>query len=929
MLEKLRSRGIPVLFQHGEIPISTISRARSDSSSSLALPHTSQEQSDQPKTSEGRGNVLDDHKENCKEYAPSSRVHNPELDPSEQSRILSFTGNELAQILSGPNPSTPRSVRGHTHIFNIDLSQNLNIHLHYHQHNHTTIINQAPAILPSHEPEVQVERARTPTPGISMDIRALSPIIVDEESMSFFSLSTSSDDRASSIIGTEESESFFSFTTTSDADLEVKIRVVSLIGTSESSDLSPSQAWQSQPEVVSATSSTTSDSGLQDIVPSTSITPAQVGSCLREHLPLSAVSTPYDQQGTSFQFAAESASAVTPRNRDAVYVNSIDSEEVRQELAALLLASGAVEISPSADAHDHSPELDVNNGRVTESYQTGYAHSRQEPSSSQTGLTAQPLSPDVHKRLPLSPVLTSYDQEGTSFAHGVGVGIGTSSLAFGLIGTPPKSTDDVEMKGKSLLAEGAKVKRGTDIENRNDASASKPLRQRLASIISRAMGSNNGSNGTKPASIAVSVPTATPATALPSSPVPFPDVNAGATRSSQGPMPAPRLRTASMPSIYPSPPLVSPTATPALPTSLSESTPSFPPQARMRSRSNATKPSPLPIGVLPYALQTAAPRTNSTPMTTTITSTSNPAPPHAITGGHSTSVTAGPARPLTLVPRIRPQASDMSHSSDSTTFSVADPTSASTSRSSVSLSIDDAADNDESSDGLELEEDDGAYYVKAFMRSYNRGRKQKRVPKPTPEQEDDGNITETDNVPRAAARKSMTFKRSSKHSELRSPFISKTPPIALPNSPPPSISPLSVLPVSISSSVDLPDHDSDPFTAAPSPTILSTPSSTSPSTPTSLQSYPYRLHPHSLQASKSMNTLPKIDVGNGSTPKAIHRKSRVRPSNIKSKSLMSPGDLPPSRAWQTQPEIVPSTSSTTSDPSLRTIVPKYHIPVSC
>ncbi|KAK1219081.1 hypothetical protein PQX77_018211 [Marasmius sp. AFHP31] len=664
--------------------------------------------------------------------------------------------------------------------------------------------------------------------------------------------------------------------------------------------------------------------------------------------------------------AIEQPPVVTPRNRDAVYIDAVDSEEVQRRLAALVLASGAVD---TPDGADISPELN-GEGQDIEYCQNDIPRSRQEPLF-QSGLTSPVLDSDV-SHAPQGKEQSHWSPS-SSNEH-LPLSALSSDLAFGsALGflVPPskpfrnkakKSADDASSKKrKSLL--GGKGKRETVSDGSEgavqDASVTKHQRPRLASIISRAIGSSNGSDGAKQTSGSVLSPSTTSA-ATGSSPSPLPDSMVVINIAPQETIPPPRLRTASMTSVHPTVPSMSTTPTPA-PTSTSsaESLPSpVSPagQTRARSASNATRPSPLRIEVLPYAPQTSAPTTGSTPTPTAAPSTSDPLPP-SLARGRSISITAGPTPPLTPIitsgrMRSESQASSTSNVSRSSKSTVLTTSTTSTSRSSVSLSLlcdqfpspgetgDDSelasvdeekhnasyiSDDDEKSGGSDL--DDGAYYVKAFERSYkSKLREAKSIEF---ESQQDGDITETEEVPerKKASRKSISSKRSSKRSS-RPPSTSKiTLPFPLPISPPPSISPSPVLPILTPPPMD--DLlDDDPFAAA-SPTILSPATSTAPSPVQVTMGIPpipehSATHPYpsrSLQASRSMNALSQM--GMGSTPKAS---TSALNDYSKARSLMSPGDLPPSRAWAMQDGVTsPAPSSSSSG---KTITPSKSMPTT-
>ncbi|KAL0061790.1 hypothetical protein AAF712_011395 [Marasmius tenuissimus] len=496
--------------------------------------------------------------------------------------------------------------------------------------------------------------------------------------------------------------------------------------------------------------------------------------------------------------AIEQPPVVTPRNRDAVYIDAVDSEEVQRRLAALVLASGAVDTA-DGDGADISPELH-GEGQDIEYCQNDIPRSRQEPPF-QSGLTSPVLDADGSHALQGKE--QSHWSPSSSNEH-LPLSALSSDLAFGsALGflVPPskpfrnkakKNPDDASSKKrKSLL--GGKGKRETVSDGNEgavqDGSVTKHQRPRLASLISRAIGSSNGSDSAKAASSSVLSPSTTSVTTG-SSPSPLPDSMAVINIAPQETIPSPRLRTASMTSIQTAIPSMSITPTPTS-TGSTESLPSpVSPagQTRARSASNATRPSPLRIEVLPYAPQTSAPTTGSTPTPTAAPSTSAPLPP-SLARGRSISITAGPTPPLTPIitsGRMRSESqasstSNVSRSSKSTVLTTDSHTTTSTSRSSVSLSLlcdqfpspgengDDSelalvveekhasyiSDDDEKSGGSDL--DDGAYYVKAFERSYKSKLREAKSIEFKPQQ--DGDITETEEVPerKRASRKSISI----------------------------------------------------------------------------------------------------------------------------------------------------------------------------
>jgi hypothetical protein len=368
------------------------------------------------------------------------------------------------------------------------------------------------------------------------------------------------------------------------------------------------------------------------------------------------------------------------------------------------------------------------------------------------------------------------------------------------------------------------------------------------------------------------------------------------------------------------------------------------PSQRVRALSNANKPSPLRIEVTPFSQSTSSitspgPSTASTARPRAISLTPNPTPP------------LSPSK-TSFFGRMRSgsQVSSISQKTTSTTFST---TTTSTTSSTSSAGFGSVLDKfpspgDEEDHRWEVRtsvlpeedeedvrksedsepEDDGAYYVMAFSKNYDKGKRSSKSP--VREKQDDGDATETEAedlvsknivehlppLPRHSRSIKDSESRPSSQIHIQTAFrptsVAKSSLfVPLPLSPPPSLSPSPILPVNSlrmpSPSNDL--LDSDPFAATSSPaaTAASTPGNGSPavtpgnSSPASYfnnhpspfgakpavtgHHYPYSSR--ALQASKSMSTLPKsaaaaiaADIANGA------------------KSLISPGDLPPSKAWK-------------------------------
>ncbi|KAG7086860.1 hypothetical protein E1B28_002781 [Marasmius oreades] len=571
-----------------------------------------------------------------------------------------------------------------------------------------------------------------------------------------------------------------------------------------------------------------------------------------------------------------------------------------------------------------------------------------------------PSSSNEH--LPLSPTTVSSGQSdtiaklpATSDSYSYGVGFGTVPLmAIGIMGggvpsnarnpKPKKRKADTEKKkrkslmgGKDNSNSGKSDYIADNADGRvDDGATTKPPRQRFVSLIARAIGSGNGTNSTNSASSPVS-PVLSPTSANPTSSgsgsTPHPGITLGLETASSHhePLSSSRSRSDSMISHQEIP--VSSTgisSAPTLSNMPSELTPHIVPFTRMRSSSNASRASPLRIEVLPYA---PCPATAVTPAPAASTPTS-------ASRGRSISITGGLTTPLPppITPgrmRSESQTSEISNISWSSTsgnvFTPMSPPSASLSLmpdrflppkdarggselieedEKICERFEEASDEEARSDVSDME-DDGAYYVKSFERSFG-DKNRLRSPKSREfEDRDDGDTTETEEMVRDLSPKST--KPSSRHLSRPSSGTLSSKPILLPISPPPSIEPSPISPVQMTqTTTDL--LDSDPF-AATSLTLITGRNTTTPTvyfqdhpSPFLVPSietrrdtssnFPYISR--SAYASKSASTLHKAESTNPPTSSPYS----------KAKSLMSPGDLPKPRKQVNIPALSMANSNT-------------------
>ncbi|KAF9255559.1 hypothetical protein L218DRAFT_331887 [Marasmius fiardii PR-910] len=694
--------------------------------------------------------------------------------------------------------------------------------------------------------------------------------------------------------------------------------------------------------------------------------------------------------------AAESTTAATLRNRDAVYIDASDLAEVQRRLAELLIASGTAD-SPVGGVSSHFSERDE--GQVIEYYSNDYVHSHREPCPPMPSPTTELPSPSLESHkvhvpkkeqshwspsysnedLPLSPSYhmassdhcdiakpTPSSTAGDSSRYGGAFGV-VPLVALGMVGSASaksrkskakKGIDDAE-KRKRKSSMGGNDKSGktdmvTDDGRIEDGNAAKPPRQRLASLIARAIGNGNGAD---PSNTTPNLTSPATSIASGSSSIPLLDITPGpATVTQQQPVSALRSRSTSLTTAQRdgalstfNPPVPATPSPPPEPTSQM-----LPPSiVRMRSSSNA-RASPLRIEVPPHGVRPAAAVTPS-PVIPTPTPASSTAGPTvrgrsvSITGGRTTPLS--PAMPPAKTPgrmRSESQISDKSNISQSSTSSSL--VSSSTSHSSASLGplfdrfptpaesgdetglvekddsicgeIAEVSDEEARSDASDIE-DDGAYYVRCFERSLgdNRLRAAKSRERKI---KDDGDSTETEGQGKGPPHKPK--RPILKHlSRPSSSLLSKSSlPFALPISPPPSISASPILPVqttqlpsAAASSADL--LDEDPFAAA-SVTLVTGNNVTPPAG--YFQNHPSPFFSPSTRRDSSSSNLPYLSQSPyaSQSVNALHKVTSANASEasspfMKAKSLINPGDLPPSKAWkevEPQSAVLPPAVSNSS-----------------